>query len=158
VSHNPQSNIESTSSGEASGVSRRNVLCGALLAGLGLSIGALPERADAATGIKVLPNKKIQVTLSAYKQLAKVGGSIILPLNDGSELGIVRTKSGVNGFAALSLTCPHNFATVNEVGNQWVCPAHGSTFALDGKLEMGPARQGLSPYPIKATAKYLTIG
>ena len=158
MSHNPPSNLDATTSGEGAGVSRRNVLCGVLLAGLGLSIGTIPERADAATGITVLANKKIQVTLSAYKQLAKVGGSLILSLNDGSELGIVRTKAGVNGFSALSLTCPHNFATVNEVGNQWICPAHGSTFALDGKLEVGPARQGLTAYPIKATAKYLTIG
>jgi len=150
--------LEDINSGEGAGISRRTALCGVLLAGLGLSIGTIPERADAAAGVQVLANKKIQVTLAAYKQLAKVGGSLILSLNDGSQMGIVRTKAGVNGFSALSLTCPHNFATVNEVGNQWVCPAHGSTFALNGKLEIGPARKGLTAYPIKATAKYLTIG
>ena len=141
-----------------SSISRRRVLCGALLAGVGIAVDTLPDIAQATTGITVLANKKIQVSLAANKQLAKVGGAVILNLTDGSELAVVRTAQGVNGFSALSLTCPHNFSTVNEVGNQWVCPAHGSTFALNGKLLRGPARQALSSYPIKATAKYLVIG
>jgi len=139
-------------------ITRRQVLCGVLIASVGLAVDTLPDIAQATNGVTVLANKKIQVSLAANKQLAKVGGAVILNLNDGSQLAVVRTAAGVNGFSALSLTCPHNFATVNEVDNQWVCPAHGSEFALNGKLLRGPARQALAKYPLKATAKYLVIG
>ena len=139
-------------------ITRRHVLCGVLIASVGLAVDTLPDIAQATNGVTVLADKKIQVSLAANKQLAKVGGAVILNLNDGSQLAVVRTAAGVNGFSALSLTCPHNFATVNEVDNQWVCPAHGSEFALNGKLLRGPARQALAKYPLKATAKYLVIG
>ena len=141
-----------------SSISRRQVLCGVLLAGVGLAVDTLPDIAHATTGITVLKNKKIQVSLAANKKLAKVGGAVLITLNDGSELAVVRTAAGVNGFAALSLVCPHMGGTVAEVGKQWICPLHGSTFGLDGKLVRGPAQTGLSKYPIKATAQYLTIG
>jgi Rieske Fe-S protein len=139
-------------------ISRRSALCGVLALSLGLGVDFLPEAAQAAAGITQLKNGKIQVTLAANKALAKVGGSVILNLNDGSQLGIVRTAAGVKGFSALNLSCPHNFALVNEVGGKWVCPAHGSVFALNGKLLQGPARQGLSSIPVAATATTLTIG
>ena len=134
------------------------MICGALALSLGLSADFLPEAAQAAAGITQLKNGKIKVTLAANKGLAKVGGAVILNLNDGSQLGIVRTTAGVKGFSALSLTCPHNGAAVMEEGNKWVCPAHGSVFALNGKLIQGPARQGLSSIPVAATATTLTIG
>jgi Rieske Fe-S protein len=139
-------------------ISRRSVLCGVAALSLGLGADFLPEAADAAAGITHLKNGKIQVTLAANKVLAKVGGAVILNLNDGSQLGIVRTAAGVKGFSALSLVCPHNGAGVMEEGNKWVCPAHGSVFALNGKLIQGPARQGLSSIPVAATATTLTIG
>jgi Rieske Fe-S protein len=141
-----------------SSFSRRQLLCGTLLAGLGLALDALPDTAQAATGVTVLKSGKVQVSLKANKQLAKVGGAVIVPLSDGSDLAVVRTATGVNGFTALSLTCPHMGGTVNEIGKKWVCPLHGSTFALNGALLQGPAQSGLSKYPLKATAQNLTIG
>ena len=139
-------------------LSRRQVLCGALLASVGLAVESVPDSAEAATGVTTLNNGKIQVSIAANKKLANIGGAVLVPLSDGSELAVVRTAKGVNGFTALSLTCPHMGATVQEVGNQWICPLHGSTYALNGKLEKGPSRQSLAKYPIKATSQYLVIG
>jgi Rieske Fe-S protein len=139
-------------------LSRRAAICGVALAGLGLAMGFGAEGAQAATGITVLKNGKLQISLAANKVLAKVGGAVTVGLNDGSELAVVRTAAGIKGFTALSLTCPHNGATVMQQGNDWICPAHGSEFTLAGKLLRGPARQALSTYPLAATAKYLTIG
>lgn len=139
-------------------ISRRAALCGVALVAVGLATDFNLEGAQAATGITTLKNGKLQVSLAANKVLSKVGGSVILGLNDGSELAIVRTAAGTNGFAALNLTCPHNGVTVMQQGSDWICPAHGSEFTLAGKLLRGPARQGLSTYPLAATAKYLTIG
>ena len=141
-----------------SSISRRQILCGVLLASVGLAVDTLPDIANAATGITVLKNGKLQISLAANKKLAKVGGAVLIQLSDGSELAVVRTAAGLNGFSALSLVCPHMGGTVAEIGNQWICPLHGSTFTLNGSLVRGPAQIGLSKYPIKATTKYLTIG
>ena len=142
-------------------ISRRSVICGALALSLGLGADFLPEAAQAAAGITQLKNGKIQVTLAANKALAKVGGAVILNLNDGSQLAIVRSSAAMKGYSALSLTCPHNFATVGEVGGKWVCPSHGSNFALDGKFLSSPVRgfrKNLNSFPLAATATTLTIG
>jgi cytochrome b6-f complex iron-sulfur subunit len=140
------------------GISRRGAICGLLLASLGVAMDFAPDAAQAAAGITTTKDGKLQVSLAANKALAKVGGSVIVGLNDGSELAVVRVAPGVKGFVALSLTCPHNGATVMQQGNDWICPAHGSEFTLSGKLLRGPARQALSTYPLAATAKTLTIG
>ncbi len=139
-------------------ISRRGAICGVVLASLGLAMDFAPDAAQAAAGISTLKNGKLQIALAQNKVLSKIGGSVIVGLSDGSELAVVRVASGVNGFAALSLTCPHNGATVMQQGNDWICPAHGSEFTLSGKLLRGPARQALSAYPLATTAKYLTIG
>jgi Rieske Fe-S protein len=142
-------------------ISRRSALCGVLALALGLVADFFPEAAQAAAGITQLKNGKIQVTLSANKALAKVGGAVILNLNDGSQIAVVRSSADSKGFSAVSLTCPHNFATVNEVGGKWVCPAHGSNFALNGKFissQVPGFRKNLNPIPVAATATTLTIG
>jgi Rieske Fe-S protein len=141
-----------------SDISRRSAICGVVLASLGLAMDFAPDAAQAATGITTLKNGKLQITLAANKALAKVGGAVIIGLSDGSEMAVVRTAPGVNGFSALSLTCPHNQATVMQQGKDWICPAHGSEFSLSGKVLRGPARQALGAYPLAATAKTLTIG
>ena len=43
-------------------------------------------------------------------------------------------------------------------GSAWVCPAHGSKFALTGAVINGPAQAPLQKYPLTATATKATIG
>ena len=70
----------------------------------------------------------------------------------------IRTAAGTKGLSAISLSCTHNGVTVMQQGNEWVCPAHGSQFGLNGKLIQGPARTALQKYPITATATTAMIG
>ena len=137
-------------------LSRRAVLCGAAL----LAVGLTAEKALAAvpaTGVSQV-GKKLKIDLTKNKALAKVGGAIQVDLSDGSSLAVVRTAAGTKGLVALSLACTHAGATVMQQGNGWLCPAHGSQFALNGKLIQGPARTALQKYPITATATTAMIG
>jgi len=137
-------------------VSRRTVLCGIALIAAGLTT----ESASAATtavGV-TQAGKKIKLDLSKNRSLAKVGGAIQIDLSDGSSLAVVRIAAGTKGLVALSLACTHAGATVMQQGNGWLCPAHGSQFALNGKLIQGPARTALQKYPITATATTAMIG
>ena len=137
-------------------VSRRSVLCGIAL----IAVGLLPEAANAAVpavGVKA-KGKKLLVDLKANKVLAKVGGVVQIDLSDGSSIALVRTAPGNKGLSAISLSCPHQGVTVIQQDNQWLCPAHGSQFALGGALVQGPARSALQKYPITATASTAVIG
>ncbi len=49
------------------------------------------------------------------------------------------------GFTALSLVCPHLGCTLEAAAAGFSCPCHGSRFALDGKLERGPADKPMRP-------------
>jgi len=137
-------------------VSRRSVLCGIAL----IAAGLLPEAANAAVpavGVKA-KGKKLLVDLKANKVLAKVGGVVQIDLSDGSSIALVRTAPGNKGLSAISLSCPHQGVTVIQQDKQWLCPAHGSQFALGGALVQGPARSALQKYPITATATTAVIG
>jgi len=45
--------------------------------------------------------------------------------------------------AAYSLTCTHLGCTVEEDGEAFACPCHGSRFNIDGKVLKGPAQKPL---------------
>ncbi|MEI6649520.1 MAG: Rieske (2Fe-2S) protein [Actinomycetes bacterium] len=151
TSNSPQPEMENIG---GSSISRRAMLCGAAA----LIFGFVPDSAVAATGISQTKDQKIRVDLKVNKVLAKVGGVVSIPLSDGSTLALVRTAVGVKGFTAINLSCTHNGVTVMEQGKAWVCPAHGSQFALNGKLINGPARTGLMKYPVSATSSAVIIG
>ena len=135
-------------------VTRRALLCGLTAAALGV----IPETAQAANGITQPSAGKIRVDLKVNKNLAKVGGVVTIPLSNGATVALVRTAAGVKGFTALDLSCTHQGVTVQEQGSKWICPAHGSQFALNGKLVNGPARSALQKYPVSATSAAVIIG
>ena len=101
---------------------------------------------------------KLQLDLAQNKPLSKVGGVVVIDLSDGSSLAVIRTTSAVNGIIAMNLSCTHQGVTVMQTGKTWTCPAHGSTFSQVGKVIRGPALQALLKYPVKVTAKTVTIG
>jgi len=55
------------------------------------------------------------------------------------------------GFSALSLTCTHLGCTVEEDGEDFLCPCHGSRYNKDGLVLGGPARQPLRPLRVEKT-------
>ena len=46
-------------------------------------------------------------------------------------------------FSAYSLTCTHLGCTLEEDGEGFACPCHGSCFTSDGKVTQGPATKPL---------------
>lgn len=52
-------------------------------------------------------------------------------------------------FIAISLTCTHLGCTVEETGDGFLCPCHGSRYNKDGQVLQGPAKQPLRPLRVE---------
>jgi Rieske Fe-S protein len=117
----------------------------------------IPTAAVAASGVRVLKNGKIEVTLAKNPALKSVGGVVRIDNANGRTIALVRTATGRNGFAALDLRCTHEGVIVKQDGDRWICPEHGANFALGGDVEIGPARTPLRKFRVTATSKVVTI-
>lgn len=137
-------------------ISRRGALCALATLSIG-SLGLVPTAAVAASGVRILKNGKIEVTLSKNPALKSVGGVVRIDNANGRTIALVRTAAGRNGFAALDLRCTHEGAIVNQENDRWVCPSHGANFAIGGDVQIGPARTPLRKFRVTATSKIVTI-
>ena len=136
---------------------RRQFLTGACaLLGAGLGAALLADSADAATGIKRKKNGQVEVTVAQIPGLENINGVVNLGTVKGVPTAVVRT--GAATYTALNLRCPHAGVTVRDTGSEWLCPAHGSQFALDGAFISGPAGRALAPVSAPLSRGILTVG
>lgn len=135
-------------------ITRRTAICALSLISVGIFTSV--ESAVAATGVKVLANGKVQVTLKDNPALKKVGGVVRIDDVQGRSIALVR--SSAKTYVAVNLLCTHQGGQLFQNGNQWQCEVHGATFTLAGKNLVGPATTALKQLPIKATASVVTIG
>ena len=136
-------------------LSRRDFICGSAAVAL---LGVVP--AVAASGIKTLANGKTEVNLASNTALGSVGGVVELNIKKYGKVAVVRTSKSVKGFSVLNLSCPHAGVIVKQNSAGWVCsapPGHGSEFALNGALKVGPANTALKAIKFTATTKAVTI-
>ncbi len=122
----------------------------------GLGAALLADGAQAATGIAVQPNGQVAVTVKQIPELAKVGGIVNLGTVKGVPTAIVRT--GASTYSALNLRCAHQGITVMPDNGAWLCPAHGSTYAVNGKVTGGPAQHDLATVKSAFKRGVLTVG
>jgi Rieske Fe-S protein len=139
---------------ESAGITRRGALCALSLVSVG--IFSAPDTAMAATGVKILPSGKVQVTLKSNPALRKVGGVVRIDDVKGRSIALVR--SSAKSYIAVNLLCTHQGGDLVQTGNQWQCQVHQATFTLAGKNLIGPATKALKQLPVKATASMVTIG
>ncbi|MEO8078053.1 MAG: Rieske (2Fe-2S) protein [Acidobacteriota bacterium] len=87
--------------------------------------------------------------------LAAVGSAARVVTSGGNFL-VART--GQEAFVALAAICTHETCAITGFSNQtYVCPCHGSTFDLNGRVLGGPAPTALRQYATQFTGGVLTI-
>jgi Rieske Fe-S protein len=135
-------------------ITRRGFICaGAAVAAL----AATP--AVAATGVKTVAGKTV-IDLASNTALATVGGVVELSIKNYGKVAVVRTSKSASGYSVINLSCPHAGVIVKQSSGGWSCPpprGHGSEFALNGALKVGPATSALRSIKFTATSKTLTI-
>jgi cytochrome b6-f complex iron-sulfur subunit len=97
----------------------------------------------------------ITVTIDAASALSPVGNAALVQTPIGDFL-VAHTAQ--NSFIALNATCTHQTCTITGFANQnYVCPCHGSTFDVNGRVLGGPAPAALHQYPTQFASGVLTI-
>ena len=97
----------------------------------------------------------ITLTIDSSSPLSAVGGAALVQTSLGDYL-VAHTSQ--NAFVALSAICTHQFCIITGFANQtYVCPCHGSTYDINGRVTGGPAPASLSQYPTQLTNGVLTI-
>jgi len=150
------------------GASRRGVLMGVGLAGIGgavagCSTAAVPfDGTDGGTvphdeevpSPSMAPNGRLMAIQVASAADIPVGGGMIIAKDN-----IVVTQPAAGEFKAFSVVCPHVGCLLDKVANGTIdCPCHGSTFRIsDGGVVTGPATQPLTPVPITVTGGMITM-
>lgn len=99
---------------------------------------------------------QVVITVASIARLANIGELVHIPTTF-----IAAKRTGPAAFDAFSMACTHEgFLLEITNGQRFDCPAHGSRFANDGSVVLGPATKPLQKLPTsydEATDK-LTIG
>ena len=133
-------------------LARRTVLKGAAAAcGAGLLSACgggndAPVDAAPAASAGGSPGGGVRASLGRVDDVP-VGGAVSTGAPDGTK--VLLTRPTEDEVLAFSSVCPHEGCTVAPDDGQLACPCHGSQFELNGDLKRGPARTGLTAYPVR---------
>ena len=100
-----------------------------------------PETSDGATS-----SGGLRASLTSVEDIPE-GGAVSAAAPDGSKVLVSRLPG--DEVLAFSAVCPHQGCTVAPDEGQFTCPCHGSQYELNGELKRGPARTGLTPFPVR---------
>jgi cytochrome b6-f complex iron-sulfur subunit len=99
-------------------------------------------------------SQAVTVKLSDYPGLATAGSAVRV---SGTNVPIALVNEGNGTYAALSLICTHQGATVQWNGQIFICPSHGAEFAADGHWIGGQPTSSLVSYPTSYDAATDTV-
>lgn len=148
------------------GVSRRNLICGLVVAGVSGPLVAACGGSDAATGTPTGTGTTPAggATASAGGSTGAAAGAIKtseIPVGGGkifASEGYIVTQPTAGEFKAFSAACTHQGTQLNSIADgTMTCPNHGSQFSLEGAVEQGPATQPLLEKTVTVTGNTLTV-
>lgn len=101
----------------------------------------------------------VEVPLSAYPELAEVGGHAIVD-DDDALLHVIVAQHAPDCFSAVWRVCTHGACELGWNAEVVVaeCPCHGSRFATDGHIVRGPATRPVRAFPVVRRGDSLWIG
>ncbi|MDZ8109434.1 MAG: ubiquinol-cytochrome c reductase iron-sulfur subunit [Nostoc sp. DedQUE12a] len=116
--------------------------------GLGLIASSLPVAIAACSSQTNLGLEDWQ-TVGPSAELDKTGQLLAKESPVGPVLILGTSKSG--SLTAVSLTCTHAGCTLGWKADtkKFICPCHGSEYGIDGKVQRGPAKEGLKTFAAK---------
>ena len=109
---------------------------------LGVAAGAV---ALSKTGVARADGRKVAIRLDKFEKLKTAGGSVVVNIKDKTVLLVRDSATTVRAFDP---TCTHEECTVafDDKKKTLVCPCHGGTYDLEGKVLAGPPPRALTCY------------
>lgn len=93
-----------------------------------------------------------------YPELEEIGGVAAVPSGDsGFKYTIFIYRAAEDQYIAYSSECTHTGCEINLRGNGYLCPCHGSTFTIEGKVTGGPAKQDLVHFDVEFDETTITL-
>jgi Rieske Fe-S protein len=136
------------------GISRRGFICAGLATATGVVISG--TSAEAAGKLKISRDGRVQIDVSKFKVLAKIGG--VLSVGNVKSIPTALVRTGKNSYQGLDLRCTHQQVTSKLVSGSFKCPAHGSEFTKTGAVKVGPAQSGLNKVKTEVSGKTVILG
>lgn len=125
------------------------------LACLGASIGSL--LLEACQSPMVVAKEQENLLFIPMEAFVKNGKEIkaFMTYHEGKKMPVLVVKEqSIRAYRAL---CTHQGAELQLMGERLYCPAHGSEFALDGKVKQGPAQLPLISLKVSENNKEIII-
>ncbi|HSN33279.1 MAG TPA: Rieske 2Fe-2S domain-containing protein, partial [Ideonella sp.] len=103
-------------------------------------------------------NKQLTLAFTDFPQLTMVGGVVC-----GQPMGvanpIIVTRLDASTVIAVDSRCTHLGCTVEwtPANKDFECPCHGSSFAPDGQVKVGPATIPLTSYNVTVNADNVVV-
>lgn len=115
--------------------------------------GSVAKRLGAAFTSERTANSTLGTKVATVAHLP-VGGHVAFraprSASGGAMTSGILIRSGTSTYHAVTSTCPHLGCPVGYVAQakEFLCPCHGSAFAVTGALLHGPARTGLGTFVV----------
>ena len=99
---------------------------------------------------------RISIPLVDVKDIVKSRGVFIVRAEEIHEdILLFMTDSGT--YTAIGTLCTHQGCTVRPGKNVLICPCHGSSFDLEGRVLRGPAQRPLNTYLVEIEGEELWV-
>jgi Rieske Fe-S protein len=101
---------------------------------------------------------KLTLPFANFPQLMMVGG-VVCGQPTGLGNPIIVTRTDASTVIAVDSRCTHLGCTVdwNQMNMDFECPCHGSVFASDGAVKVGPATTPLKSYAVQVNADSVVV-
>ena len=129
-------------------------LTGPVLAACAVCMAACSKSGSSGGG--VTPASNVNFTIDLASNLPTVGSSLI---SNGVIIVRLAAANTPSSFTAVQVNCTHEGTAINYIpsSNDFVCPAHGSTFTTNGMVTLGPATSSLKQYNVNINGTTMTI-
>lgn len=128
--------------------------CRACLGLLAVPAIASMESCSSSKGMGGMTEANGTITLP-IADIADKPGVTLHPKSIADPLLVAKQPDG--SYVALVLKCPHKGGPLSVVGDQLDCDWHHSAFDMQGNVVKGPAKSGLTKYPVVVEGDKLRI-
>ena len=114
-----------------------------------VGIGALVTQVSSCAPLPVYKTITANGTMSVPVASFTENNAIVIVRNPDLQYDIALIKKTATDYTALQLQCTHQANSLTATKTAFICPSHGSTFDLEGKVMKEPALLPLKKYKTK---------